>query len=132
MIDPTTIKDHRESAGLSKAFMAKILGIAWGTYARKEANGQWKPEQWGRIDIFFKRLESNSQQSKDGRLLSATLLDFLEYAPIEKLEMFVEGLREKSQPPSGRGQFCEIADLVEEQIEVRKRQEDEELADMDK
>ena len=129
MIDLTTIKDRRESAGLSKTFMAKMLGMTRGTYARKEANERWKPSQLRLLDIFFKNLESNTQQSKNNLLLGATLIDFLEYSPIEKLEMFVEGLRDKTQFPNERERLNHIADLVEQKIEIRKRQEEEELVD---
>lgn len=53
MIDVTTIKARRERAGLSKSYMAKVVGIDRHTYAKHEATNFWYADQLAKLDAFF-------------------------------------------------------------------------------
>ena len=112
MIDTATIPERRKAAGLTKAFMAQLLGIDRHTYADHENRNFWWAHEAAKLDYAFKVIDQGLIRDDDP--LQFYLI--LKLRPVEKLEEVVQSLRnqEKYSSDSFKELFEDITRLIEE------------------
>ncbi len=112
MIDTATVPTRREQAGLSKSFMAKVLGMDRHTYADHEKRNFWWAHEAVKLDYVFKVIDQGLIRDDDP--LQFYLI--LKLRPVEKLEEVVQSLRnqEKYSSDSFKELFEDITRLIEE------------------